>query len=53
LNLENEDIKILMTKNTQLKTTEGNTNYEGIISVPMSTVISSVDDKNVLSAFKV
>jgi len=53
LNIKNEDIKLSLTANTQLKEADSTNNYNGIISVPINKSVNSVADEQVLSAFKV
>jgi hypothetical protein len=53
LSIKNDNIKLSMTADTQLKKLDNTTNYNGIISVPISKSVNSVNDETVLSAFKV
>jgi hypothetical protein len=42
-----------LAANTQFKESDNITNYNGVISVPISKYIESVNDEYVISAFKV
>jgi len=53
LSIKNDDITLAIPADTQFKKADNVTNYSGIISAPSSKAISSVNDEQVLSAFKV
>jgi hypothetical protein len=51
--VKNEDIKLSVPANIQFKKENNVTNYNGIISVPITKPVNSVNNEEVLSAFKV
>ena len=53
LNLKNRNIKLTIPANVQFKKMDDVTNYDGIISVPVTRSVKSVNDEKTLSAFKV
>ena len=53
LNLKNRNIKLTIPANVQFKKMDDVTNYDGIISVPVTRSVKSVNDETTLSAFKV
>ena len=53
LSLKNNNIKLSIPADTQFKKADNVTNYDWIVSVPVSRTISSIADKPVLSSFKV
>jgi len=54
LNLKSENIGLTLPANTQFKDKTDNTNYNGIINVPViNTSIDSIFDRDVLSMFNV
>ncbi|MCX6824097.1 MAG: DUF5011 domain-containing protein [candidate division SR1 bacterium] len=53
LSLRNQDIKLTIPADTQFKKTDNVIPYNGIVSVPITKNISSVDNEQVISSFKV
>jgi hypothetical protein len=53
LNLTNKDITISIPDQTQLKQQNNIDNYVGIVSVPMTKSINSVNNEQVVTAFNV
>ena len=53
LNIKNQNITLSIPANTQFKQADNITNYDGIIWAPVTKPINSVNDEEVLSAFKV
>ncbi len=53
LSLRNQDIKLIIPAATQFKKADNVIPYDGIVSVPMTKNIGSVDNEQVISAFKV
>ncbi|MFZ2718612.1 MAG: delta-60 repeat domain-containing protein, partial [Candidatus Absconditicoccaceae bacterium] len=53
LSIKNNNITLSIPADTQFKKADNVTNYNGIISVPITKSVSSVNDGQVLSAFKV
>ena len=52
-NVKNQNIKVTIPADTQFKESDNVTNYNGIISVPVTKSINSINDEQVLSAFKI
>jgi len=53
VNTKNRDIILSLPAGTQINKADNTTHYSGIITVPIPISLSSVNNKSVLSAFKV
>jgi hypothetical protein len=53
LSLKYHNIKVAMSQDVLIKNTANDTNYDGIISMPISKTDSSLFDEEVLSSFKI
>ncbi|MCX6824352.1 MAG: DUF5011 domain-containing protein, partial [candidate division SR1 bacterium] len=53
LNLKNQNIQLDIQADTQFKEADNTTNYTGIISMPATKSIESINDENVVTAFNI
>ena len=53
LTIQNTNITVILNANTQIKKTIDNTNYNGLLSVPIFKNINSVNNLSVISSFNI
>ncbi|MEI7563665.1 MAG: hypothetical protein WCJ39_08815 [bacterium] len=51
MNLKNQNIQLDIQADTQFKEADNTTNYTGIISMPATKSIASINDEDVITAF--